>query len=302
MDYSALLSSYSAEDYDALEALKVPGLHRWNSAVNLCQSGLPAHTAMLVDPGKSDAVLYGEITEFVRRFRAAGYEYMLIRLDGRHGAVPPPGHAMLTHDYDGIIKQLRAHASSGFVPSIHTLNGVRYSRFGAAAISFVEEDGIVVELIGPGYDGSDLSKGAITPPVVISMKPYSPPLSELVECDRDHMAFYLDIKDEAKILSASDLAAARERRREMRLSFLAKVDNRSAEDEKKWLYDTGQTFLFDREMEYDAGYIMKLFAFAALYAKVKKAHNDSVSSHTLNCQIVRGGRIFFDNMWDRNRR
>jgi hypothetical protein len=100
----------------------------------------------------------------------------------------------------------------------------------------------------------------------------------------------------------SDLAAARENRLHLQLQFLAKMDGRSVEDEVKWLYEKGWTFLFDRpDVEYDAGLISKLFDFAQKYAEYMKSKNRAYSTHTLGLHIARDGRILFDNMWDKHR-
>ncbi|MDR1826375.1 MAG: hypothetical protein LBQ49_01635, partial [Rickettsiales bacterium] len=206
MNYPTMLSSYSPEDHGALEALKVPGLHRWNGAVALYQTGLPSQDAMLVDGRKSDAVLHGEITEFFRRMHSQGMNVMGIRLDKVGAPHLPPSHAGLPEDARAVVEILRKDIAAGFVPALNVWSDYRYNFRGAMAVTFTDAESLVIDFVGPGYCGAGLSKGMITPPVEISTKSYAPPLSELVKEHRAFMHFYMDIKDEAKILSASDLA------------------------------------------------------------------------------------------------
>ncbi|MDR1027603.1 MAG: hypothetical protein LBL46_04270, partial [Rickettsiales bacterium] len=99
-EYQNILSSYNPEtDFEQLEALKMPFMFRWNSAVEMHQTGLPTQDAMRADPDASDSEIKHDLEEFWRRIKMRGRnEVPCFRFGAAPGVRIPPSHKVLTED------------------------------------------------------------------------------------------------------------------------------------------------------------------------------------------------------------
>lgn len=218
----------------------------------------------------------------------------------RGGGIAPPSHEPLYDDYARILKKLRESTGACFAPSLWSLGDFRANRLGVATISFVSNDRIVIDIIGPGHDPASICKGIINAPISISMKEFAPPLLE-IEDRINNLPFYLDIRDEARDLSASRLAVARERRRRKRIEWLAGMEGMAPDEYIAFARRMGWNNLFTGEAELNFAQVEKLFQFAIRYAKFKAEHNLPYNQDTLGFTIIAGGKYSLDNAWDGNR-
>jgi len=197
-EFPNILSSYDpVTDYDALEKLKRPGLARWNKGVELRQFGLPMGDVMLINPHDSDGRIMNDIVEFIRRWKVSGYAtFMTLRPDSINPArIPFPSNHIL-RDADTAFERVRETHAAGFVPSLWAYDNLRVARPGVSTVMFETPERIVIEILGPGHDAGDLSKGVLRPPIIIRMSPFAPALLEFKD-NMQFLPFYLDIHDES---------------------------------------------------------------------------------------------------------
>ena len=301
-----ILSSYDPDvDFDALEKLKHPGLKRWNKGVELWQSGLPTQDAALINPSDSDEAILADVKEFTRRWKSSGVaEVMNIRIDSLNPKnIPPPSNAEKKYDdFSIVLKKVRESAAAGFIPSLWALSEERGFALTSACIMFETSERVSLEMLGPGHDPSDMAKGTVRPPIIITMKPFAPPLLEF-KGNLSHLPFYLDIRDEAKDLATNPekLDRIRAERREARINFLAHVTKISPEEQIKKMKREGNTLLFEREKKLSFTDIEKLFGFAIQYAEYKQTHRLPFLGDTLAAAQSSSGKYAFNNAWDKNK-
>jgi hypothetical protein len=181
---------------------------------------------------------------------------------------------------------------------VWAFEGQRQCRLGAAAISFMASGRIVVELVGPGYDNANLTKGITNIPVRAMTKQFAPSWSELARGTAELRPLDIEIWDEARALAPNELSQVREQRLNGRLEWLARQEKVSVPELVRRYKSAGQTFLFDRQISYDFGRIKKLFDLALKYARFKEEHGFQWNEDSLGIQITPSGRFVLDGVWD----
>ena len=178
--YPYILSSYNPEtDFDELERLKIPGFKRWNGGVDLYQTGLPCNDVLRINSDATDDDILSDLVEFKRRNPNGLF---CLRFDVKDKTIiPPVSHAALPDKCEDILVQIRDFENQGISTSLWKYDGHRYERNGAASISFVAKDKIAIDLVGPGYDGANITKGFTDIPVRITTRPHAPSPLELAE-------------------------------------------------------------------------------------------------------------------------
>ncbi|MCL1892006.1 MAG: hypothetical protein FWF97_01775 [Alphaproteobacteria bacterium] len=296
-NFPNILSSYNPDtDFDLLESLKRPGCYRWNKGVELYQTGLPVYEMMLINPKDSDDEIMKGVSEFMRRYKSAGSKLFVVRPDAAEPwKIPPPSNSAVTETNGEALKTIRATIDQGFTPSLWALGDYRANRLGSTAVSFLSPDKIMIEMVGPGHDVASIAKNITTPPIIITMKSFAPPLMEL---NLSHLRFYIDIRDEAQTLSKDELGPARAERRKLRIEWLAKTYKMSVNEFVSYARGMGWNNLFEGEAELDFAQIEKLFKLAIKYAQFKHLHNLKFAGDTLGLSRCRGSGWIIDNAWD----
>lgn len=282
-----ILSSYNPDaDFFALEALKRPGLSRWNKGVELWQSGLPTLDVMIIIPGNLESIVK-QIEEFVRRWRAPGNpKHMVIRLDSlSSNSVPPTSQEEFTDNAGYYASQITKYINDGLIPSLWALPELRIKRRQVAAIMFESDERIIIEMLSAGHDVADIAKGHGHPANIITMKPFAPSFKEI---SPSHLQHYINVRTEDENM--------RKERINDRINFLAKLNNR-AFDEQAEIMKT-ESGLFSETNTCSLSDIEKLFRYAKQYAEFKALHNLLVKNHAIAATRSAGSRWNFDNAWD----
>ena len=296
MKKSTMLYDYSRGDFEALEALKLPGAHRWNGRVELYQMGLPAPNAVLFRSIDTYRDALNKIEAFHRVVGDGNFAPL------RYDLGPYDRHAspmMPVENYGFIFNAVKQAVDEGFTPSLNAF-AHRYRTEGSASmgISFVSEDSIIIELIGPGHDGGCICGGGMDIPVIISMKPNSPGLLEVME-NPSHLQHHIDIWDEKRELTPNEIMLRQVKRSETRLRFLADLHGRSVYDEADELTATKRDSFLNEELSYDMAEIETLFGFAVMMKKFFGRKGLPVTHKTVTGNRVKGWMV--DNLYDETR-
>lgn len=155
-----------------LSQLDLPALHaaagrggyaKWGTLCQLRLAGLPTLDALCVIPGEEDAV-----EEAAARFcRSTGHSYILVRSDGggESGRYYRGGNSFSSDA--AAAEAIRLLAQGRAVLFVEPTN--RFANELSINLRLESVGQLVLEVLGPGYDASDLNRGGVVPEEIITI-------------------------------------------------------------------------------------------------------------------------------------
>ncbi|MCL1785595.1 MAG: hypothetical protein FWG39_00395 [Alphaproteobacteria bacterium] len=265
MKQLSILSRYDAAA-PALELLKTPNSPRRNGLIELYQTGLPSNNAVLFEHSDSPGLVREKIENFCRAEISMKSIVATVRYDGGPGGNgKSSGVSHKLNNPDAMEKEVSSGLSDGFLPMLAGFaNNHRAETQAAACVRVIGKNQISIEMLGPGYNASVLTKGQVPPALRLDMKPNSPDITDLAKnASPEHLILRFYVYNEAALLSPEVLAATRAERALILLGLLAKMNKRSPEEEEAWLRDNGFADFIDKNLVVSMSDITTIFGFAA---------------------------------------